>query len=248
MRKKWVMGNWKMNASSEFLATWAEKAKTPVLENVAVAVCPPFPYLAALADQLAGTAIQVGAQDVAATAEGAFTGEVAASMLHDLGVTFALVGHSERRTLFGETNALVAKKCQQLAAHNILPVVCIGETQSERDEGVTEAVVAEQLRLIIELMKTGLRPVIAYEPVWAIGTGITATPEQAQAVHAFIRQELMKVSSDVAESTSILYGGSVNRDNASAIFLQADIDGGLIGGASLDAEHFITICKALNSH
>lgn len=237
-----------MNASSEFLATWAEKVKTQAVENVTTAVCPPFPYLAALRNQLAGTAIQVGAQDVAAAAEGAFTGEVAASMLRDLGTTFALVGHSERRTLFAETNEQVAKKCQQLAAYNITPVVCVGETQAERDQGMTEKVVAEQLALVIELITAGLRPVIAYEPVWAIGTGVTATPEQAQAVHAFIRQELMKVSSEVAESTSILYGGSVNRDNAAAIFLQADIDGGLIGGASLDAEHFITICKALSSH
>lgn len=248
MRKQWVMGNWKMNASSAFVAEWAAAAKQQGAAGAEVAVCPPFPYLAELKRQLEGTVVQVGAQDVAAAAEGAFTGEVAATMLGDLGVGLALVGHSERRTLFAETSEQVAQKCEQLAAQGILPVVCVGETQAEREQGITEDVVAEQLAPILELMKKGLRPVIAYEPVWAIGTGLTASPEQAQAVHAFIRSVLANVSVEVAESTSILYGGSVNRDNAAALFSQADIDGGLIGGASLDVEHFFTICQAFTSH
>lgn len=248
MRKKWVIGNWKMNAHSAFVAEWAAQAAAQTAEGVAMAVCPPFPYLVELKQKLANTKIQLGAQDVAATEEGAFTGEVAATMLADIGAAISLVGHSERRTLFGETSEQVAAKCQRLAEQNIQPVVCVGETQAEREQGITEAVVAEQLAPMLALMKDGLRPVIAYEPVWAIGTGLTATPEQAQAVHAFIRQELEKVSTDVAENTSILYGGSVNRDNAAALFTQTDIDGGLIGGASLDAEHFFTICQAFNSH
>src|SRR5699024_568743 len=237
-----------MNAHSDFVAEWAAQAVELKAVDVSVAVCPPFPYLVALKQKLANSDIQLGAQNVAATEEGAFTGEVAATMLADLGLNLALVGHSERRTLFGETNEQVAEKCQRLTEHGVLPVVGVGETQTEREQGITEQVVAEQLAPIVALMKAGLRPVIAYEPVWAIGTGLTATPEQAQAVHAFVRQELAKVSADVAESTSILYGGSVNRDNAAALFSQADIDGGLIGGASLDAEHFFTICQAFNSH
>lgn len=248
MRKKWVIGNWKMNAHSDFVAAWAEQVAKQQAVDVAMAVCPPFPYIATLKQKLTNTNIQLGAQNVAATDEGAYTGEVAATMLADLEVSLALVGHSERRTLFGESNEDVAEKCQRLAENGILPIVCVGETHAEREQGVTENVVAEQLAPIVELIKTGLRPVIAYEPVWAIGTGLTATPEQAQAVHTFIRQELTKVSAEVAESTSILYGGSVNRDNAAALFSQADIDGGLIGGASLDAEHFFTICQAFNSH
>ncbi len=247
MRKKWVIGNWKMNANAAFVNDWAHAAQAQD-PTVSVAVCPPFPYIVMARQQLAGSAIEVGAQNVAATEEGAFTGEVAATMLKDVGAALVLVGHSERRTLYGETNEQVAEKCLRLQEQGLLPVVCVGETQAEREQGITEQVVAEQLAPIVELIKGGLRPIIAYEPVWAIGTGLTATPEQAQAVHQFIRESLAKISLEVAQSISILYGGSVNRDNAAALFSQADIDGGLIGGASLDVEHFFTICKALSSH
>lgn len=246
MRNKWVIGNWKMHGSSSFAEQWITEFNDNVPEGINAAVCPPFPYVPQLAQQTQGQTLQVGAQDVAATEEGAFTGEVAASMLADVNATLALVGHSERRALFHETDANVVEKCRQLVAHNITPVVCLGETQAQREAGETEKVVAAQLAPLLAAMKeTPMQVVLAYEPVWAIGTGLTATPEQAQAVHAFIRTELAKTNAELAQSTPILYGGSVNRDNAASLFAEEDIDGGLIGGASLQAEHFSAICEAL---
>lgn len=246
MRDNWVIGNWKMHGSKAFAEQWLAEFQQHAVVGVKTAVCPPFPYVPLLADALMEQAITVGAQDVAATAEGAFTGEVGASMLADVGARLALVGHSERRALFHETEDSVLAKCRQLVVQGITPVVCLGETQAEREAGDTEKVVARQLAPLLAVIKEeGIQPILAYEPVWAIGTGLTATPEQAQAVHAFIRAELRKVAPELAENTPILYGGSVNRDNAASLFAEEDIDGGLIGGASLQAEHFSAICEAL---
>lgn len=211
-----------------------------------VAVFPAFPYLAQALTALDKTPIRVGAQNVAGSENGAFTGEVSAAMLADLGVALALVGHSERRTLFGETDAIVLAKTQQLLAHKITAVVCVGETLVERQAGQEQAVVAKQLQLLLaELSSFDWHGVIlAYEPVWAIGTGETATPEQAQAMHAYIRSLLAEKDADLAVNTRILYGGSVKAANAAELFAQPDIDGGLVGGASLDAAEFLAICKA----
>jgi len=246
VRNTWVIGNWKMHGSNAFAEQWATEFKEQAVTDVNVGVCPPFPYLSVLSTLLAEQGVQVGAQNVAATNEGAFTGEVAANMLADVGATLALVGHSERRALFAENNEQVLAKCRQLVAQGITPVVCLGETQAEREAGDTEKVVAAQLAPLLAVMQTeNIKPILAYEPVWAIGTGLTASPEQAQAVHAFIRAELAKVAPELAKNTPILYGGSVNRDNAASLFAEEDIDGGLIGGASLQAEHFSAICEAL---
>lgn len=246
MRRLLVAGNWKMNAS----AAMTEQLLTGVLAQLSdqcdVAVFPPFPYLVQARQLSNGSAVMVGAQNVAAEEEGAFTGEVSAAMLADIGCAMALVGHSERRTLYGETDAIVLAKTQQLLAHNVTAVVCVGETLDERRSGREQEVVAEQLSLLIrELSEEAWQSIIlAYEPVWAIGTGETASPEQAQAIHAFIRSELGKVSADVAAKTRILYGGSVKAANAAELFAQPDIDGGLVGGASLDATEFSGICRA----
>ncbi|WP_430461823.1 triose-phosphate isomerase [Thalassolituus sp. LLYu03] len=246
MRRLLVAGNWKMNAS----VTSTEQLLTGVLGQLGsecdVAVFPPFPYLAQAVQTLAGSGVSVGAQNVAAEEAGAFTGEVSAAMLADVGCQMAIVGHSERRTLYGESDELVLAKTRQLLAHGLVAVVCVGETLDERKAGREEAVVAAQMALLIRDLAVADwdRIVLAYEPVWAIGTGETATPEQAQAIHAFIRAQLQQVGADVAEKTRILYGGSVKAANAAELFAQPDIDGGLVGGASLDATEFTGICRA----
>lgn len=246
MRRLLVAGNWKMNGSAEFAAQLLQDVTAQLNDRCDMAVFPPFPYIAQVAEQLKGTPVQVGAQNVATEDQGAFTGEVSATMLTDVGCSMALVGHSERRTLYGETDLVVLQKTRQLLANDLTAVVCIGETLEERKAGREEAVVSQQLALLIEQLSVNEwdRIILAYEPVWAIGTGETATPEQAQAIHAFIRGQLQQVSAAVAEKTRILYGGSVKAANAAELFAQPDIDGGLVGGASLDANEFTGICQA----
>ena len=248
MRTKFVAGNWKMNgnlATNRVLleAVIAASARIP---GVKCAVLPPYPYLAQVQQLLSGSGIAWGAQDVSQFAGGAYTGEVSGAMLVDFGCRYVIVGHSERRTLFGDTNALVAQKYAAALNAGLTPIVCIGETLEQREAGSTEATVAAQLDAVIETngVQSFAHAVIAYEPVWAIGTGKTATPDEAQAVHAFIRGRLAEKDSGVAQNVQILYGGSVKGSNADALFAMADLDGGLIGGASLDAEDFAAILRA----
>lgn len=241
MRKKLVAGNWKMHGSqaSNPALLQAVAAGAAQSDGSECAVCVPYPYLAQAAGLLRGTEVALGAQNVSEHAQGAFTGEVSAAMLADFGCRYVLVGHSERRQLYGEGDGQVAAKFAAVVAGGMTPVLCVGETLEERDAGRTEATVARQLNAVLE--KSGRQvfatAVVAYEPVWAIGTGRTATPEQAQAVHAFLRQRVLA-------ETRILYGGSVKPDNAEALFSQRDVDGGLIGGAALVAEDFLAILAA----
>jgi len=214
--------------------------------EVDVAVLPPFPYIAALAEQHSGTRLAFGAQDLSAHAEGAYTGEVSGAMLKDIGCTFVLAGHSERRQYHAESDDLVALKFVVAQAAGLVPILCVGETLAERDSGATEAVIARQLDAVIT--RAGIDSftacVLAYEPVWAIGTGRTATPDQAQAVHRFIRDKLAGLDGTIPGSLRILYGGSVKASNAAELFGQPDVDRGLIGGASLVAQDFLAICLA----
>jgi triosephosphate isomerase (TIM) len=244
MRRKLVMGNWKMHgsrpANAELLA--AVLGGRPYLADVAV--CVPFLFLSDTAAQLASSGVRWGAQDVSAHEQGAYTGEVSAGMLAECGARYVLVGHSERRAYHAESDELVASKAQAALAHGVTPVVCVGETLAERDAGQTEAVVKRQLSAVIHtLAHCAAEMVVAYEPVWAIGTGRTASPEQAQAVHAVLRAQLQAATGH-GERMRILYGGSVKADNAQALFALPDIDGGLIGGAALKAADFISICRA----
>ena len=209
-----------------------------------VALCPPFPYLGDVEQALRSTAIACGAQDCSPHAGGAYTGDVCAAMLADFGCRYVIVGHSERRTLHGESDQLVADKAKAALAHRLTPIVCVGETSDEHDAGQTAAVVTRQLTALVDTLADGVAQVVlAYEPIWAIGTGKTATPEQAQSVHALLRARLRSASGAAGE-LRILYGGSVKPDNAAALFVQPDIDGGLIGGASLQAADFAAICRA----
>jgi len=249
-RKALVVGNWKMHGdragSDRLLSAIVAAADAPALAAVDVAVCPPYPYLAQAAAALAASAISLGAQDVCAFDGGAYTGEVSAAMLADVGCAWAIAGHSERRTLFGEDDALVAAKAQRALANGLAAIVCVGETLEEREEERTEAVLARQVDALAPLARAAhpRRLVLAYEPVWAIGTGRTATPEQAQAAHAFIRARLSAAGFPEADALRIVYGGSVKPSNAQALFAMPDIDGGLIGGASLSADDFIAIVRA----
>lgn len=215
-------------------------------KSVDVLVCAPFVYLAEVSAKLSGTVIATGAQSVCAEAIGAFTGEVSASMLKDVGCQFVLVGHSERRSLYGEASTLVARKFVAAQAQGLVPVLCVGETLEQRQAGETFAVIREQLDAVLAAAGIGAfaKAVVAYEPVWAIGTGLTATPEQAQEVHAFIRQHLTVADAAVAAGVRILYGGSVKGSNARELFAMNDVDGGLVGGASLKAAEFLQICAA----
>ncbi|HSN51667.1 MAG TPA: triose-phosphate isomerase [Woeseiaceae bacterium] len=248
MRNFLVAGNWKMHgndaANRELVAGILEGA--PASDRVRLLVCPPYPYLASVASQLEGSSVELGAQDVSEHEAGAYTGEVAPGMLADVGCRYAIVGHSERRTLYGETSARVADKMAAALGAGLVPILCVGETLEEREAGRTEQVVAAQLGAAVE--RNGIAAfaaaVIAYEPVWAIGTGKTATPEQAQDVHRYIRSVLAERDATVAENVQILYGGSVKGDNAAGLFGMPDIDGGLIGGASLKAADFLAIARA----
>jgi triosephosphate isomerase len=248
MRRKLVVGNWKMHGSlaQNALLLGAVKSGAAQLSRVDIAVCAPFPYLAQLKQELSASTVKWGAQDVHQLEKGAFTGEVSAGMLADFGCTYVIVGHSERRSIYGENSRLVAEKFAAAQLAGLIPILCVGETLEQRESDVTETVVAEQLDAVIALVGVQAlrKAVVAYEPVWAIGTGKTATAEQAQAVHAFIRQRVAGHDAQVAQGLVILYGGSVKAANAPELFAKADIDGGLIGGAALIAEEFLGICRA----
>jgi triosephosphate isomerase (TIM) len=245
-RKPLVAANWKMNGSLSANAAWCN-AFVAAAGSLAcdVVVCPPFPYLSPLAGALADTA-ELGAQDLSEREAGAFTGDVAAAMLTDVGCRWVIVGHSERRQWHSETDALVAAKAERALAGGLRPIVCLGETLDERDAGRTEQVVRAQLAVVIDRIgAAGLaRGALAYEPVWAIGTGRNASPDEAQRVHEALRRHVADSEREAAARLRILYGGSVKPGNAAELFAQPDIDGGLIGGASLVAEEFVAICKA----
>lgn len=248
MRHKLVAGNWKMHgglAQNQALLDAIIPAAAG-LRGPKCAVCAPYPYLFQLQERLQGTAVAWGAQNVSQHEKGAYTGEVSASMLRDFSCTYVIVGHSERRSLYGEDNLTVAQKLKAAQGAGLTPILCVGETLQQREAGVTERVVAEQLDAVTGLVGVeGLaRAVVAYEPVWAIGTGRTATPLQAQEVHEFIRRKIAHLNAEVASRLLILYGGSVKASNAAELFAMPDIDGGLIGGASLVAEEFAAICRA----
>jgi triosephosphate isomerase (TIM) len=248
MRRKIVAGNWKMHGTraengalvGSILRGWQSSFGAECY------VCTPFVYLAEIGSQLAGSSVALGAQDVCAEKQGAFTGEVSAAMLRDVGCRAAIVGHSERRALYGETNALVARKFVAAQAEGVLPILCVGEQLAERESGRTMAVVAEQLDAVLAAagIASFASAVIAYEPVWAIGTGRTASPGQAQEVHAFIRSRVSAQDARIGGSIRVLYGGSVKGSNASELFAMPDVDGGLIGGASLEADEFLAIVAA----
>jgi len=248
MRKPIVLGNWKLNGSTASAEALVASVLSGLggLDRIDVGVCPPFVYIPRVVELAAGTDLDVGAQSCASEVSGAYTGEVAADMLRDVGCHYVLVGHSERRSLYGETDEVVAAKVERVQAAGLMPVLCVGETLEEREAGDAETVVQRQLDAV--LGKVGVsgfeRLIVAYEPVWAIGTGRTATPEQAQAMHAMIRAHVAGQDASVARMLRIQYGGSVKDANAAELFAQADIDGGLIGGASLKAEDFLAICRA----
>ncbi|HEX7954791.1 MAG TPA: triose-phosphate isomerase [Burkholderiales bacterium] len=248
MRQRLAVGNWKMHGNLPDNRALLDKVAIAARDlNRAVAVvCVPYPYLAQAQSALAGSKAAWGGQNVSQHPKGAFTGEVSAAMLREFGCRYVIVGHSERRQIFGEDDATVALKAAAVLAEGMTPIVCVGETLAEREQGITEAVVGRQLGAVAQqLGVAGLKAsVLAYEPVWAIGTGKTATPEQAQAVHACLRGVLADRDSAVAAQTPILYGGSVKAANAAELFGMQDVDGGLIGGASLVAEEFIAICHA----
>jgi triosephosphate isomerase (TIM) len=246
MKQKLIAGNWKMNGSQDANATLvaALRAGLDSPLGCGVALCVPAPYLASVAALVQGSSMVVGAQDVSEHDTGAYTGEVSAAMLKDLGVRYAIVGHSERRQYHGETDAVVAAKAQKALAYGVTPIVCVGETLQEREAGHTEEVVKRQLAAVIHTNGHCISEiVVAYEPVWAIGTGKTASPEQAQQVHAVLRAQLL-AATERAARISILYGGSMNAANAAQLLAQPDIDGGLVGGASLKAADFLSIVRA----
>ncbi len=248
-RPKLIAGNWKMNGNlASNAALVSALAAIPL--QIKVVIAPPSIYLVSTANQLVDSSIALAAQNVAAEAQqGAFTGEISAQMLNDVGVTYGIVGHSERRQYYGETDSLVAKKCIRLQEQGIQPIICVGETLAEREAGQAESVVSRQLKAVIDGCGIDLlaQAVIAYEPVWAIGTGKTATPADAQAIHAFLRQLVAIYDKNIADNLSILYGGSVKADNAASLFAMPDIDGALVGGASLVANDFLAICHAANA-
>ncbi|MCP4391802.1 MAG: triose-phosphate isomerase [Gammaproteobacteria bacterium] len=238
-----------MNGSLQSVIDLVEGIKAGDAGKAHLAVCPPAIYLMKVGGMLSGSDIALGAQNVCDQQSGAFTGEVSAAMLMESGCRYAIVGHSERRALYGESDQLVAARYAMSVQAGLIPILCVGETLDERESGVTEAVVARQIDAVLD--SSGIaslaQAVIAYEPVWAIGTGQVATPEQAQAVHAFIRSRLAQLDSDVAQGLQILYGGSMNPANAAQLLSQPDIDGGLIGGAALKADDFLAIAQAVQA-
>ena len=248
MRKPIIAGNWKMNGSRSSIKELLDGIKAGIgdVNTAEVAVCAPSIYIADVSEQLAGTNIGFGGQNLSTEASGAFTGEISAGMLLDFNCKYVIVGHSERRTLYYETDELVAEKFEVARQAGLTPILCIGESLEERENGVTDEVCARQVNAVIE--RSGVRAlaegVIAYEPIWAIGTGKTATPEMAQETHAAIRKMIAEKDADVAEEVRIQYGGSMNAGNAAELLAMEDIDGGLIGCASLKAEDFLAICKA----
>ena len=249
MRKPFVAGNWKMHGSKAFILNLVSglNSKVGEVNGVDIAICPPSLYIDYTNRSLSTDAIAIGAQNMAEEPhQGAFTGENSVAMLKDLGCKYVILGHSERRAIYGETDLEVAAKVQVALNGGVTPILCVGETLKERESGVMESVISTQLDAVLAVVGISAFDsiVIAYEPVWAIGTGVTASPEQAQEVHAFIRSKLAGLDSAIAEKVIIQYGGSVKPGNAEELFGQPDIDGGLIGGASLDADDFIAICKA----
>ncbi len=245
-RRKLVAGNWKMHGSRRMAVDLVAAIADAAPAGIDVLVLPPFPYVAELATRYVDRGISFGAQDVSEHASGAYTGEVSAAMLCDIGCTHVLAGHSERRQYHGESDALVAAKCAAAQSAGLQPVLCIGETLAQRESGSTEEVIAGQVRAVLERIGVAAfaSAVVAYEPVWAIGTGRTASPDQVQAVHAFVRGIFAAQDAKIASSLRILYGGSVKPANASELFGQPDVDGGLIGGASLVGDDFLDICTA----
>ena len=247
MRRRIVAGNWKLHGTRDFATRLVgDLVEHLPLSGVDVVVLPPLPYLGDLIEDFEDRQVAFGAQDVSANEQGAYTGEVSAAMLVDVGARYGLVGHSERRRYHHEGSELVARKFVAACNVGLVPILCVGETLEERQAGRTEAVIAAQLRPVLDLAGVGpfAGAVVAYEPVWAIGTGQTATPAQAQAVHAFIRGEVAARDARIGDSLPLLYGGSVKPDNAAELFAQPDIDGGLIGGASLVAADFLAIARA----
>lgn len=248
MRKTIVAGNWKMNGTSESIKALLGDitAGAMKIEGLVTLVCPPAVYLSQVVSQIADAPVSIGAQNVSAQPKGAFTGEWSLEMLNDLGCSYVILGHSERRSIFGESDAIVAEKVAATLESGLIPVLCVGETLEQREAGEALAVVGSQIDAVLQRIgiKGFASTVIAYEPVWAIGTGLTATPEDAQKVHAAIRAQLAKHDVNIADNLSILYGGSMNAANAAELLAQQDIDGGLIGGASLKADEFLTICAA----
>lgn len=246
MRRRVVAGNWKMHGSTatiERLLDAMVQLKTPQID---VLLFPPIAYLSAVIERVKGSELSVGAQNIHAESSGAFTGEVAAEMVKDLGATHVLVGHSERRRWFGETDAIVAQKFSAAVRAGLVPILCVGETSEQRDEGRAEQVVMTQLDAVVAAVGvTALqRALVAYEPVWAIGTGRSATPADAQSMHSAIRAWIRTLDAKVADELRVLYGGSITAANAAALFAGSDVDGGLVGGASLNAEQFENICRA----
>ena len=247
MRQKMVAGNWKMNGTTNSVRELISGIKAGLDgPSCDVVVCPPFVYLPTVEAEIAGSAIKLSGQNMCDKDAGAFTGEVSGPMLKDIGCEYVILAHSERRAMFGETDEVAARKYAAALNNNLKPIFCIGETLGEREQDITEDVIARQIDAIIntEGVASLANAILAYEPVWAIGTGTTATPDQAQSVHAFIRNRIANLDAGIAESLRILYGGSMNPSNAADLIAQPDIDGGLIGGASLKAEDFLAIINA----
>ncbi len=248
MRRSIVAANWKLNGNLEMAKSLVTviDAHSNGLEGVDTVICPPFPYLSYVGGLMSASNVHLGAQSIAEYESGAYTGEVSAEMVAEVGCRYAIVGHSERREYYGETDAIVAAKFSRIQAAGLIPILCVGESLDQREQGVMQDTIVRQVNAVaaeanISNMQNA---VLAYEPIWAIGTGETASPEQAQEVHEIIRSEIAKQSTDIAEGLRILYGGSVKANNAVELFSQPDIDGGLIGGASLDAEQFNAIVAA----
>jgi len=251
MRRKLVVGNWKMYGRLSRNKALLEEVLKGIrdLNNADFGVCVPYPYLNQVQSMLQGSKLAWGAQNLSQHEEGAYTGAVAPGMLVDFGCRYVIIGHSERRALFHESNEIAAAKFDAAIKAGLIPIFCVGETLAERESGVTEQIVARQLEVVLNHagVEAMTKTVIAYEPVWAIGTGKTASPDQAQAVHAFIRQQVAHLDGQTAQGLCILYGGSVKANNAAELFAMPDIDGGLIGGASLVAEDFVAICRAAHN-
>ena len=250
MRRSLIAGNWKMNGSvamTDGLLTGLKKGIVQSIPDVDIVVCPPFLYIPLAVQMLVGSTIRVGAQNLDIHGSGAYTGEIAAEMLKEQHCGYVIVGHSERRALYGESSDLVAEKVRVAVAAELKPIICVGETLEERERGDTGRVVREQLMSVLDLNGVDIFPfaIVAYEPVWAIGTGRTASPDQAQEVHALIRETIADLNPIVADHTRLLYGGSVKPDNAQGILSSPDIDGGLIGGAALVASDFLAICGSM---
>lgn len=246
MRRPLVAGNWKMHGSRAMAEALVDQVAAAMPAHVDVAILPPLPYVAGLIARHAGSALAFGAQDMSAHAQGAYTGEVAGAMLKDVGCRYVLVGHSERRQYHGESDQLVAKKFVAAQSAALVPILCVGETLEQRQAGAMHAVIARQLDAVIEVagIAAFAHAAVAYEPIWAIGSGRTASPAQAQEVHALMRDKFARLDATIASSLRLLYGGSVKPANAAELFGQSDVDGGLIGGASLVASDFLAICAA----